>query len=107
LQRQGRIVVIDSVRVAHTKPVDMGGGAFYRKLLAQGIDAQKEYGEIKKHFLPFGPLRTQASGHVLVWPWIPGWLGLPFIRLLEGVKKRVHRRLLKGPGAAATSAHGA
>ncbi len=100
LRGQGRIAVVDAVRVAHTKPVDMGGGAFYRKLLAQGIDAQKEYGEIKRRFPAFGPLRTQAGGHVLAAGfWLPGWLSLPFIRLLEGVKKRVHRRLRRGVAA--------
>jgi hypothetical protein len=93
LSGQGRIAVIDAVRVAHTKPVDMGGGAFYRKLLSQGIDAEREYGEIKRRYPPFGALRTQPRGHVTVWPWLPDMLALPFIRLMEGIKKRVHRRL--------------
>jgi len=95
LQGQRRIAIIDAVRVNHTKPVDMAGGAFYRKLLAAGVDAQQEYGDIKRRYPPFGPLRTQASGHVLAWPWLPTAPALPLIRLLEGVKKRVHRRLLR------------
>jgi hypothetical protein len=93
LRGQGRIAVVDAVRVAHTKPVDIGRGAFYSKLASLGIDALREYGEIKKRVPSFGPLRTQAGGHVPALPWVPGPLVQPFIRLMEGVKKRVHRRL--------------
>ena len=96
LHDQSRMAIIDAVRVDHVKPVDMVGGAFYRKLLSEGVDAQAEYGEIKKRFPSFGPLRTEAGNHVLAGGIsLPSWMSLPTIRLLDGIKKRMHRRILR------------
>jgi hypothetical protein len=98
LQGQGRIAIVDSVQVAHVKPVDLGGGAFYRMLESRGIDARAEYGAVKQAYPAFGPLRTLPGGHVLASPLLPAWLGRPLVRLMESLKKRLHkRRILEGP----------
>jgi hypothetical protein len=93
LRDMGRISIIDAVRVAHTKPVDMTGGAFYRKLERQGIDAQLEYGEIKRTYPRFGALATLRRGHALILPIMPQALAWPLVRLMESLKKRIHSRL--------------
>jgi hypothetical protein len=93
LKDMGRITVIDAVRVAHTKPVDMANGAFYRKMEQQGISPELEYGKIKKTYPRFGPLRTLPRGHALILPMVPQALAWPLVRLMESVKKRIHCRL--------------
>jgi len=93
LNGTGRIAVIDAVRVAHTKPVDTGKGAFYRKLEQQGINVQLEYDRIKRTYPSFGALRTLPRGHTLALPLLPQALAWPLVRLMESVKKRIHRRL--------------
>lgn len=94
LAGQGRIAVIDAVRMDHTKPVDLGEGAFYRMLKRLGVDAWQEYGAIKRRYPPFGGLRTLPGGHVYASS-LPAWLGRPLMRLLESAKTRAHRRLAR------------
>jgi hypothetical protein len=71
----------------------MMGGAFYRKLELQGIDAQLEYGEIKRTYPRFGALATLRRGHTLILPLLPQALAWPLVRLMESLKKRIHSRL--------------
>lgn len=92
LQGQGRIAVIDAVRVAHTKPVDLGDGPFYRKMRALGADPEEDYGRIKASFPRFGALRSAPSGHVFRLP-LPQGVGNLLTALFEKLKKRIHRRI--------------
>lgn len=92
LRGQGRIAVADAIRVAHTKPVDTSGGAFYRKLLNQGIDAGKEYKAIKRTFPSFGAFATVPGRHVMAWRF-PDWTPFQLVKIMDSIKKRIHRRL--------------
>jgi hypothetical protein len=86
------IAIVDAVRVAHTKPVDLGDGPFYRKMRELGADPEEEYGRIKASFPRFGALRTAPAGHIFRLP-LPAPVGNLLVALCEKLKKRIHRRL--------------
>lgn len=92
LRDQGRIAVVDAIRVEHTKPVVLDGGAFYVKMRQLGVDPQQEYGRIKASYPSFGGQRSEAAGHVTA---LPQFLGGPLVRFGEKLKKRLHRLALK------------
>jgi hypothetical protein len=92
LAGQNKLTIIDAVRVAHTKPVDLRGGAFYRKLKRQGINPTQEYYAVTRRFPAFGAWCTLPRGHVFAGG-LPAWLGRSLTMLLEWAKERVHRRL--------------
>lgn len=93
LTGQQRIAIVDAVRVAHTKPVDLGAGPFYRKMRELGSNPEEEYGRVKAAFPRFGALRTLRAGHVFRFPW-PAMLGNLLTAFFERLKKRLHRRLI-------------
>ena len=93
LNGQRRIAVVDAVRVAHTKPVDIGDGPFYRKMRAMGVNPEEEYGRVKAEFPRFGALSSLPSGHILRRPW-PAGLGNLLTAFFERLKKRIHRRMV-------------
>jgi hypothetical protein len=102
LRGQGKIAVLDAVRVNHTKPVDRGEGPFYKMLQAMGVDAQAEYQAIKRSYPAFGRCRTLPGRHVMAGP-LPAWTPFALIRLMDRLKKRIHRRrLLRATPAAET-----
>ncbi|MEW5889176.1 MAG: hypothetical protein AB1768_08990 [Pseudomonadota bacterium] len=99
LQGEGRIAVVDSVRVDHTKPVSLGEGAFYAKLRSMGIDAVEEYRAIKSTYPGFGGLRSEPAGHIFTMP-LPAFAGNALTRLFEKVKKHAHRRRMRALSSA-------
>jgi hypothetical protein len=92
LRDSGKISVVDAIRVAHTKPVNLIGGAFYQKMKSLGADPEQEYGRIKADYPSFGGHRSERSGHCFRWP-LGTTLGSFLTASLEKLKKRVHRFL--------------
>lgn len=65
LQASGRpLHVVDAVQVEHTRPFDPRAGAFYRKLLAMGVDPYTELERLKSSYPIRGGRRTLRQGHV-------------------------------------------
>lgn len=93
LKGRGLITIIDPIRITHTKAIDLIEGAFYRKLRSQGVDAGEELNEIRKRFPPFGPFRIERYGHIVVYRYLPQFLAPIMVRIMESVKKRIHRRI--------------
>lgn len=94
LRGEGRLVVVDSVQILHTRPVSFSGGAFYAKLKAENVDPFVEYGKIKQSYPPFGSFKTERSGHRLRYP-IPWGFRRLIVMLFEGIKKRMHKAKLE------------
>jgi hypothetical protein len=86
LRDRGLISVVDAVAVDHVKPVDLAGGAFYRKLRAMGIDPVAESLALQRELPSFGATRTLRDGHVYV-RGMPASLGAPLVAALEAVKE--------------------
>lgn len=63
LAGQGRLAVVDSVAMHHTKPMDRAEGPFYRMLRSNGIDPDAELAAVHRSFAPWGSMRTLATGH--------------------------------------------
>lgn len=86
LRDRGLVSVVDAVAVDHVKPVDVAGGAFYRKLRAMGIDPVAESLALQRGLPSFGATRTLRGGHVYAGG-VPAWLGAPLVAALEVVKE--------------------
>lgn len=93
LQDSNRISIVDAIRVAHTKPVNLLDGAFYRKMKALGASPEQEYGHIKSSFPSFGGNRSEKTGHRFALP-LPNFVGDPLTKFFEKLKKNIHRRLI-------------
>jgi len=106
LRDRDLIRVVDAVSVNHTKPVDLTGGAFYRKLRSLGVDAYAEAADVMRRFPDFGGPRTLRGGHVYR-PGLPTFLAAPAaaagdaaIRLRCGLRdalRRLRDRALRRP----------
>lgn len=89
LQATGRpLHVIDAVQVEHTRPFDPRGGAFYKKLLAMGVDPYAELHRLESSYPIRGGRRTLRQGHVYRYA-LPTLLGRPLLIFFEILKKLV------------------
>jgi hypothetical protein len=93
LRDKNRIAIVDAIKVEHTRPVSLSNGPFYEKLRAMGADPELEYRMIKGSYPSFGGLSTKSTGHYPTFP-CPHWLVNGLTKLLERIKKRIHRKLL-------------
>jgi hypothetical protein len=85
------LYVVDAVSMEHTRT---GGGrptAFYRKLVAEGIDPRADLHRIKGMFPGFRGSRTLSSGHVFRRA-VPLILARPLMLLFERLKFIVRAR---------------
>lgn len=94
MRDQGKLAVVDSVQILHTRPVTLNGGAFYAKLKEDNVDPFAEYRKIKDTYPTFGSFKTERDGHTLRIR-IPAGFRHAAVTLLEGVKKRIHRARLR------------
>ncbi|HTU60731.1 MAG TPA: hypothetical protein VMF89_19900, partial [Polyangiales bacterium] len=85
MREHGRLHVIDAVAIEHTKPMDVGNGAFYRKLRAQGVDCVGELNHARARYGEFGAMRTCAGPHVYR-RGIPAPVGFVLMHLFEQLK---------------------
>lgn len=85
MRDNGKLYVVDAVAVEHTKAMDVGGGAFYRKLRAEGVDFRDELQRARARYGEFGPMRTRAGPHVYR-RGIPRALGFVLMHVFESLK---------------------
>lgn len=97
LRDRSLISVVDAIRVDHTKPVVLEGGAFYVKMRSLGVDPPAEYGRIKRNYPSFGGQRSETGGHILALPF-PRLLARPLVHFGEKLKKRLHKIALARAG---------
>ncbi|MBS0614040.1 MAG: hypothetical protein JSS24_12775 [Proteobacteria bacterium] len=83
--------VVDAIRIEHTKPMDKQGGAFYRKMKAQGVDPAAELAAARAAYPALRRMRTERDGHVYV-PGLPGWLCRPALLMFEKLKFLARQR---------------
>jgi hypothetical protein len=84
LRGRGLTSVVDAVAVDHTRPLDVTGGAWYRKLEAMGVDYRAEYESVKRRFPEAGRPRTLPSGHVYV-AGLPEAVGAPLAAAFDAL----------------------
>jgi hypothetical protein len=64
LQGQQSIFIVDSVRVEHTKPLDLGNGQFYKLMRSVGVDPWLDWLGMRRIMPIPGGIRTLPDGHV-------------------------------------------
>lgn len=92
LSPHGRLAVVDSVAMHHTKPMDITGGPFYQRLKSMGIDPAQELAWVHKRYPIREPMHTLQGGHVYRWP-LPDTVNAALVAGLERHKLWLHLRL--------------
>lgn len=90
LAGQGRIAVVDAVRVEHVKPVDLANGAFYRMMSRLGVDPKAELAEVLARYPDAAERVTLDTAHRYRWR-LPRRLNRSLMWLFEKHKTRWHR----------------
>jgi hypothetical protein len=83
------LAIVDAVVMQHTKPMDVSGGPFYRRLQSMGIDPLAELRSVHANFEPFGPTHTRTKGHVYRWPF-PEAVNVALVQWIEKRKSVMH-----------------
>lgn len=83
------LAIIDAVVMQHTKPMDVTGGPFYRKLQSIGIDPMEELKSVHESFPAWGPMRTWPGGHSYRWP-LPAKFNEMLVAWMEHRKTATH-----------------
>ncbi len=99
---QGRVAVVDAVRVEHTKAVDPAHGAFYRLMKRLGVDPYAELAEMLERYPNRHPLGTLDAVHRYRWR-LPQRLNRSLMWLFEKHKTRWHRARRRSQCAAAST----
>lgn len=87
-QRGLRLMVLDRLAVRHCKEINLGQGAWYAKLRADGVDAQTELNAIEAQYGRAMP-RTLACE-----PLLPGgrWLAQALERIKPGLRRKLQQQ---------------